>query len=90
MKTRNFYPEYGGVYATAHRKIENTPPHQRQHLLTNEDQDRTQMGHGLLNLVALRRIAINAMQKRLERLPSGKFKRAGWDDACLCQILELL
>ncbi|HEY6844704.1 MAG TPA: ISAs1 family transposase [Terracidiphilus sp.] len=65
-------------------------PHWRLDLLRNEDQDRTRMCHELENLAALRRMALNAIEKeRSKGAMRGRFERAGWNDDHLYRLLEL-
>jgi hypothetical protein len=54
----------------------------------NEDQDRNRMNNSPYNLAILRHMALNVMQKEGSKGSlRGKFKRAGWDDAFLSQLL---
>jgi hypothetical protein len=56
----------------------------------NEDQNRTRLGNGPHNLVVLRHMALNVMQKDGSKGSlQGKFKRAGWNDAYLTKLLAL-
>jgi len=82
-------PERLNQVVQQHWSIENSL-HWRLDVVMNEDQDRTRMGHGPLNLAVLRHMAINAMQKEGSKGSlRGKFKRAGWDDDYLYRLLEL-
>ena len=60
----------------------------RLDVIMNEDQDRNRMDNSPYNLAILRHIALNVMQKEGSKGSlRGKFKRAGWDDAWLRQLL---
>jgi predicted transposase YbfD/YdcC len=62
--------------------------HWRLDVVMNEDQDRNRMDNGPYNLAILRHMALNVMQKEGSKGSlRGKFKRAGWDDAYLRQLL---
>ena len=64
--------------------------HWRLDVVMNEDQDRNRLGHGPHNLAVLRHMALNVMQKDPSKGSlRGKFKRAGWDDGYLRQLLAL-
>jgi predicted transposase YbfD/YdcC len=79
---------FNGV-ARQHWGVENRL-HWRLDVVMNEDQDRTRLGNGPHNLAVLRHMALNAMQKEGSKGSlRGKFKRAGWDDAFLCKLLEM-
>jgi predicted transposase YbfD/YdcC len=71
----------------SHWGIENRL-HWRLDVIMNEDQDRNRMDNSPYNLAILRHMAMNIMQKeRSKGSLRGKFKRAGWDDAYLRQLL---
>ena len=73
--------------ARSHWGIENRL-HWRLDVIMNEDQDRNRMDHSPYNLAILRHMALNVMQKEGSKGSlRGKFKRAGWDDAWLRQLL---
>ena len=73
----------------SHRGIENRL-HYRLDAVINEDQARSQSGHGPQNLAILRRMARNGTQKDTAKgSPRGKFKRAGWDDKYLASLIAL-
>jgi predicted transposase YbfD/YdcC len=77
LSPQRLAPERLNQVVRRHWEIENSL-HWRLDVVMNEDQDRTRMGHGPYNLVVLRRMAINAMQKEGSKGPlRGKFKRAG-------------
>jgi predicted transposase YbfD/YdcC len=64
--------------------------HWRLDVVMNEDQDRTRLGNGPHNLAVLRHMAINPIQRDTTKGSlRGKFKRAGWDDAYLTNLLAL-
>jgi predicted transposase YbfD/YdcC len=64
--------------------------HWRLDVVMNEDQDRNRLGNGPHNLAVLRHMALNVMQKDTAKCSlRGKFKRAGWDDDYLRQLLAL-
>jgi predicted transposase YbfD/YdcC len=73
----------------SHWGIENRL-HWRLDVVMNEDQDRTRMDHGPYNLAILRHMALNVMQQEKSNGSlRGKFKKAGWDDAYLRQLLTM-
>jgi predicted transposase YbfD/YdcC len=73
--------------ARSHWGIENRL-HWRLDVIMNEDQDRNRMDNSPYNLAILRHMALNVMQKEASKGSlRGKFKRAGWDDAYLRQLL---
>jgi predicted transposase YbfD/YdcC len=73
----------------SHWAVENQL-HWRLDVVMNEDQDRTRLGNGPNNLAVLRHMALNVMQKDAPKGSlCGKFKRAGWDDACLSSLIAL-
>ena len=62
--------------------------HWRLDVVMNEDQDRNRLGNGPENLAVLRHMAMNVMQKEGSKGSlRGKFKRAGWSDNYLRQLL---
>ena len=62
--------------------------HWRLDVIMNEDQDRNRMDNSPYNLAILRHMALNVMQKEGSKGSlRGKFKRAGWSDAYLRQLL---
>ena len=64
--------------------------HWRLDVVMNEDQDRNRLGNAPQNLAVLRHMALNVMQKHLAKGSlRGEFKRAGWDDGYLRQLLAL-
>jgi len=82
-------PERLNAIVRQHWEIENRL-HWRLDVVMNEDQDRTRLGHGPENLAVLRHMALNAMQKEGSKGSlRGKFKRAGWNDAFLTQLLSM-
>src|SRR5665213_2535621 len=71
----------------SHWGIENRL-HWRLDVVMNEDQDRNRMDNSPYNLAILRHMALNVMQKEGSKGSlRGKFKRAGWDDVYLRQLL---
>jgi predicted transposase YbfD/YdcC len=71
----------------SHWGIENRL-HWRLDVIMNEDQDRSRMNNSPYNLAILRHMALNLIQKEGSKGSlRGKFKRAGWDDAFLGQLL---
>jgi predicted transposase YbfD/YdcC len=71
----------------SHWGIENRL-HWRLDVIMNEDQDRNRMNNSPYNLAILRHMAMNVLQKEGSKGSlRGKFKRAGWDDAFLSQLL---
>jgi predicted transposase YbfD/YdcC len=73
--------------ARSHWGIENRL-HWRLDVIMNEDQDRNRMDNSPYNLAILRHMALNVVQKEASKGSlRGKFKRAGWDDAYLRQLL---
>jgi predicted transposase YbfD/YdcC len=71
----------------SHWGIENRL-HWRLDVVMNEDQDRNRMDNGPYNLAILCHKALNVMQNEGSKGSlRGKFKRAGWDDAYLRQLL---
>jgi len=82
-------PERFNEVVRQHWGVENRL-HWRLDVVMNEDQDRTRLGNGAHNLAVLRHMVLNAMQKEGSKGSlRGKFKRAGWDDAFLCKLLEM-
>lgn len=62
--------------------------HWRLDVIMNEDQDRNRMDNSPYNLAILRHMAMNVMQKEGSKGSlRGKFKRAGWSDTYLRQLL---
>jgi predicted transposase YbfD/YdcC len=62
--------------------------HWRLDVIMNEDQDRNRMDNSPYNHAILRHMALNVIQKEGSKGSlRGKFKRAGWDDAFLRQLL---
>ena len=62
--------------------------HWRLDVIMNEDQNRNRMDNSPYNHAILRHMALNVFQKEGSRGSlRGKFKRAGWDDAFLRQLL---
>lgn len=83
-------PDRFNEVVRSHWGVENRL-HWRLDVVMNEDQDRTRLGNGPHNLAVLRHIAMNVMQKdRSKGSLRGKFKRAGWNDAYLSKLLELI
>jgi predicted transposase YbfD/YdcC len=73
----------------SHWGIENRL-HWRLDVIMNEDQDRNRMDNSPYNLAILRHMAMNVFQKEGSKGSlRGKFKRAGWDDAFLRQLLAI-
>jgi predicted transposase YbfD/YdcC len=73
----------------SHWAIENRL-HWRLDVIMNEDQDRNRMDNSPYNLAILRHMALNVMQKEGSRGSlRGKFKRAGWNDDYLRQLLAV-
>jgi predicted transposase YbfD/YdcC len=71
----------------SHWGIENRL-HWRLDVIMNEDQDRNRMDNSPYNHAILRHMALNVIQKEGSKGSlRGKFKRAGWDDAFLRQLL---
>jgi len=71
----------------SHWGIENRL-HWRLDVIMNEDQDRNRMDNSPYNHAILRHMALNVFQKEGSKGSlRGKFKRAGWDDAFLRQLL---
>jgi predicted transposase YbfD/YdcC len=71
----------------SHWGIENRL-HWRLDVVMNEDQDRNRMDNSPYNLAILRHMALNVMQKEGSKGSlRGKFKRAGWNDDYLRQLL---
>jgi predicted transposase YbfD/YdcC len=71
----------------SHWGIENRL-HWRLDVIMNEDQDRNRMDNSPYNHAILRHMALNVIQKEGSNGSlRGKFKRAGWDDAFLRQLL---
>jgi predicted transposase YbfD/YdcC len=82
-------PERLNEVVRSHWGIENRL-HWRLDVVMNEDQNRTRLGNGPHNLVVLRHMALNVMQKDGSKGSlQGKFKRAGWNDAYLTKLLAL-
>ena len=64
--------------------------HWRLDVIMNEDQDRNRMDNSPYNHAILRHMALNVIQKEGSKGSlRGKFKRAGWDDAFLRQLLAI-
>ena len=62
--------------------------HWRLDVIMNEDQDRNRLDNSPDNHAILRHMALNVIQKEGSKGSlRGKFKRAGWDDAFLRQLL---
>jgi predicted transposase YbfD/YdcC len=62
--------------------------HWRLDVIMNEDQDRNRMDNSPYNFAILRHMAMNVMQKEGSKGSlRGKFKRAGWSDNYLRQLL---
>ena len=62
--------------------------HWRLDVIMNEDQDRNRMDNSPYNHAILRHMALNVIQKEGSKGSlRGKFKRAGWDNAFLRQLL---
>jgi len=62
--------------------------HWRLDVIMNEDQDRNRLDNSPYNHAILRHMALNVIQKEGSKGSlRGKFKRAGWDDAFLRQLL---
>jgi predicted transposase YbfD/YdcC len=73
--------------ARSHWAIENRL-HWRLDVVMNEDQDRNRMDNSPYNLAILRHMAMNVMRKEGSKGSlRGKFKRAGWNDTFLRQLL---
>jgi predicted transposase YbfD/YdcC len=71
----------------SHWGIENRL-HWRLDVTMNEDQDRNRMDNSPYNLAILRHMALNVMRKEGSKGSlRGKFKRAGWNDDYLRQLL---
>ena len=71
----------------SHWGIENRL-HWRLDVIMNEDQDRNRMDNSPYNFAILRHMALNVMQKEGSKGSlRGKFKRAGWSDNYLRQLL---
>ena len=82
-------PERLNHVARSHWGVENSL-HWRLDVVMNEDQNRTRLGNGPVNLAILRHLALNVMQKDPSKGSlRGKFKRAGWNDAYLAGLLTL-
>jgi predicted transposase YbfD/YdcC len=82
-------PDRLNAIVRQHWEIENCL-HWRLDVVMNEDQDRTRLGHAPQNLAVLRHMVLNVMQKEGSKGSlRGKFKRAGWDDQFLTQLLTL-
>ena len=82
-------PDRFNEVVRSHWGIENRL-HWRLDVVMNEDQDRTRLGNGPNNLAVLRHMALNVMQKDATKGSlRGKFKRAGWDDTYLNNLLAL-
>jgi predicted transposase YbfD/YdcC len=89
LLSRPLSPERLGAVVRSHWGVENTL-HWRLDVVMNEDQDRSRMDNGPHNLAVLRHMAMNLMQKDTAKGSlRGKFKRAGWDDTYLAQLLAL-
>ena len=71
----------------SHWGIENLL-HWRLDVIMNEDQDHNRMDNSPYNFAILRHMALNVMQKEGSKGSlRGKFKRAGWSDNYLRQLL---
>ena len=82
-------PERFNDVVRSHWGVENQL-HWRLDVVMNEDQDRSRMGHAPENLAVLRHMALNVMQKDTAKGSlRGKFKRAGWEDAYLANLIAL-
>ena len=82
-------PERFNDVVRSHWAVENRL-HWRLAVVMNEDQDRSRLENGPHNHAILRHMALNVMQKNGDRGSlRGKFKRAGWDEAYLAQLLTL-
>ena len=82
-------PDRFNEVVRSHWGIENRL-HWRLDVVMNEDQDRTRLGNGPNNLAVLRHMALNVMQRDATKGSlRGKFKRAGWDDTYLNNLLAL-
>jgi predicted transposase YbfD/YdcC len=82
-------PERFNEVARQHWGVENSLDW-RLDVVMNEDQDRTRRGHGPENLVVLRPMAINAIEKEGSKGSlRGKFKSAGWDENYFSGLLTL-
>ena len=82
-------PERFNQVVRSHWGVENRL-HWRLDVVMNEDNDRSRMDNSPHNLAVLRHMALNVMQKdKSKGSLRGKFKRAGWDDTYLAQLLAL-
>jgi predicted transposase YbfD/YdcC len=82
-------PERCNEAVRSHWGVENRL-HWRLDVTMNEDQDRTRLDNGPLNLAVLRHMALNVMQKdKSKNSLRGRFLRAGWDDRYMVQLLGL-
>ena len=80
-------PERFNAVVRSHWGIENRL-HWRLDVIMNEDQDRNRMDNSPYNFAILRHMAMNVMQKEGSKGSlRGKFKRAGWSDNYLRQLL---
>jgi predicted transposase YbfD/YdcC len=82
-------PERFNAVVRSHWGIENRL-HWRLDVIMNEDQDRNRMDNSPYNFAILRHMAMNVMQKEGSKGSlRGKFKRAGWSDNYLRQLLAV-
>lgn len=87
LLSRPMSAERFNAVVRSHWGVENRL-HWRLDVIMNEDQDRNRMDNSPYNLAILRHMAMNVMQKEKSKGSlRGKFKRAGWDDAYLRQLL---
>src|SRR5260370_40773528 len=87
LLSRAMTAERFNAVARSHWGIENRL-HWRLDVIMNEDQDRNRMDNSPYNLAILRHMAMNVMRKEgSQGSLRGKFKRAGWDDTFLRQLL---
>jgi predicted transposase YbfD/YdcC len=87
LLSREMSAERVNAVVRSHWGIENRL-HWRLDVIMNEDQDRNRMDNSPYNLAILRHMALNVMRKEGSKGSlRGKFKRAGWDDAWLRQLL---
>ena len=87
LLSRAMTAERFNAVARSHWGIENRL-HWRLDVIMNEDQDRNRMDNSPYNLAILRHMAMNVMRKEGSKGSlRGKFKRAGWDDTFLRQLL---
>ena len=84
IQPRTVLREAGGATPPAY----SPPPPLAFDVIMNEDQDRNRMDNSPYNLAILRHMAMNVMRKEgSQGSLRGKFKRAGWDDTFLRQLL---